>query len=200
MADFKEIDKRLNIVLTAEREDGQVIHVHSVPVVKAVFESNIRLISRTMTMMVGDDLGVGGQIRVAAGYMKEAALELDGGPDAPAGGRFQGAYAALLDEIQRLSNAWVPGPRGWEMMTLADAEGQKLLSSDQVSEVTNALVYFTAASWFNSPKERKSIYQMLSRYGVQTGSWDSTAYGASLRTSTPAASTGGTETQSSIPV
>lgn len=189
-----EIDKRLNLVLALERGEGQVNYVHSTPVARAVFQANVRLISRTMTMMVNDDLGVGGQVRVAAEYLKEAARELDG----PEGDRYQKAADAFVQEIYRLSNVWLPGERGWETMMLPDAIARKMISEDQVSEVTNILVYFTAASWFNNPKERKNIYTMLETYGAQTGSWDSTAYGRSLPISTPAASSGETATASSI--
>lgn len=180
-----KIDKRLNIVLAAPQGEG-VAYVHSVPIARETYEANHRLLTRTMVRMVTDDLGMGTMTRVALLNLRDVAREMDG----PRGDAFSQAAESLILEIRRLSNVRLQGERGWENITLDEAFTKKMLGDDALSEVLNALVFFTLASWFYRRKEREMMYEILKGYDAQIVSSSFTEFQTSLPTLMPGENTG----------
>lgn len=192
-----KIDKRLNIVLAVPQDEGSVAYVHSVPITRETYEANHRLLTRTMVRMVTDDLGMGAMTRVAMLNLRDVAREMDG----PGGEAFGKAAESLITEIRRLSNIRMAGERGWEDLPLEEAYQKKLFDDDSMSEVLNALVFFTLASWFYRPREREMMYEILKGYDAQIVSSNFTEFRVSLPTLTPAENTGvSLATQSSVAV
>lgn len=182
-----QIDKKLNLVLEIEREDGTVIHVHSTPIRKEVFASNHRVIAKTFARIYGDGLGTLAGPRVAALVMREIA-ETMGGAD------------SLFNEINRLTTVLVPSSSGWDSLPLPDAIARKLLSDDEASEVENAVAFFIVASAMHKRPELKAVMDVMHGiWGGQTVLSTSTEFAASLPTSTAVASSGETVRASSIP-
>lgn len=185
------IDKRVNLVLEVERDDGSVVHVHSVPIGRNVFESNYMFISKAMGEMYGDLSNPAGAMRIAYIHMKSMIER-----DKP---RWDNVTASLFSEIWRLTNVMMPGERGWETIPFYDVMQQKLLSDDDISEVQNFICFFTAASWVHSRRERKGMAFLMENSGGQLTSLDSTEYRNSLPTLKADGSSGVMATASSIP-
>jgi hypothetical protein len=191
-----KIDKRLNLVLEVQRDDGTSVYVHSVPIGKEVYEANFRLITRTAVGMYSDGLAPGACARIAALAMRATAKDMDGS----SGDTHRRAAESLLQEVWRLTNILMPGLRGWETVPFHNVIQEKTLDDEQVSEVQNILAFFTVVSWFHRESERTDIYQMLRIYGAQTVSSNVTEYSASLPISIPGATTGATVLPSSTPL
>jgi hypothetical protein len=137
-----QIDRKLNLVIPLRREDaGITIYVHSMPISRVIFEENFLLISRAFSMMHAAGLGQFAGPRVAAMIIKRVAVEL---------GTWEGDGGvgnALMNEIRRLTNVIVPiEGQGWQTKPFQDAISAGFLSEDEVSEVENAICFFTLAS------------------------------------------------------
>ena len=87
----------------------------------------------------------------------------------------------------------------YETVTLQEAIDRRLMSDADVSEVENAITFFIVYSAIQRRKDLAETLDGLAElWGARTSSLNSTEYAASLRTSTPAASTGAAK-PSSIP-
>jgi hypothetical protein len=193
-----KIDRRLNLVLETEAPDGTPVHVHSVPISRAIWEANYRLITKTVVTLYGDGLAPGAATRVAMLYLKDTARSMD---DAGLGQplAFNRAMTALLNEIWRLSNVlMINKSGGWEALPFQEVMDKKLLDDDTMSEVENTLVFFTLASWFHQDRERQDLYTLMKAYGAQIVSSDITEFQSSLPTWTRDGNSGATGTASSI--
>lgn len=183
------INKKLNIVIPFEGG-----HVHSTPISREIFEKYFESISKAMTSIYKGGLGTMAGPRVASLMLKKHAIE-DGcweGPD--------GVESGLMNEIKRLSNVIVPGDRGWITSPYYDAIQKELLDSDEISEVENALVFFTLASAFHKKNELPGILLGANKFwGSETTFLNSTEYANSLKTLTEAENTGEKVIHSSIP-
>jgi len=190
-----KIDKRLNLVLEVQRDDGTSVFVHSSPISEAVYEANYRLITRTAVSMYSDGLAPGACARIAALAMRATAKEMDDN----SGDTHRRAAESLMQEVWRLTNVLMPGLRGWETVPFHQVMQEQTLDGEQIREVQNILAFFTVISWFHRESERQDIYQMLKTYGAQTVSSNVTEFSSSLPISTPAGTTGVTGPVSSIP-
>jgi hypothetical protein len=171
------------------------VHVHSIPISRAVWEANYRLITKTTVAMYGDGLAPGAAMRVTVLYMRDTAKLMD---ETIGGGNFQTHAAALLAECWRLTNVMMLSSAGtWQMVPFQELLDRKQLDPDILSEVQNAIAFFTLASWFHRDKERQDIYSLMKAYGAQIISLDATGYMNSLQTSTATVSSGATATASS---
>ena len=98
----------------------------------------------------------------------------------------------LLAEIHRLAMAIVPTPRGWEPMMLDEAVRAEHLDDEDVSEVDNAIVFFSLAWRMHAKAERVPVVNQAAKlWKASTTSLNSTEFAASLPTSSEPASTGG---------
>lgn len=190
------IDERLNLVIEVKR-DGPPIYVHSMPVSREVFEANFLLVSKAFSAIYSEGLAVVAGPRVAAMMIRHVSTEMGTWEDARTG--TAGAGKAFMNEIIRLTNVAVPSEKGWETIPYQLALDKKLIDQDEASEVISAVCFFI----LNSAMMRKSevlatLEGMGSLWGTQTSRLNITEFIASLPTSTPAGSSGGT-TASSVP-
>jgi len=179
------INERLNLVVPLYGDNDQIYaYVHSSPISREVFEANFLLISKTFAAIHGEGLGEIAGPRVAAMLMRETAKRMTPRGEAS-------IELPLLDEIRRLSNVVMPGLSGWTTMPLHDAIAGRLIDSDDVAEVENALVFFTSMSAMHRKQVIAEILPGAARlWGAQTTSSDCMAFVASLPTSIPGANTG----------
>lgn len=182
-----KIDKRLNLVIEVEREDGGVMHVHHMPVSREVFEQNFELLSRSILSLYAQEMTPAACSRMVYYKIKQLAEEV------PA---FKTRGTALLLEIWRLTNVLVPTDRGFETLPFDMVmKDRSIMSEDDVAEVQNYICFFTAASWVHNREETKGMYEVLTEHGARITSSDVTAYASSLATSKPPENTGGKETE-----
>jgi len=188
-----KIDKRLNLVISVE-DDDRTVFVHSAPISREVFEANIFIISKTLSVLYEEGLTVFAGPRVAATMMKNIAIErgIWEGPN--------GVENVLMNEIRRLTNVVLPGERGWMTMPYEDAVKSGGIDAETAAEIEGNIVFFTCVSFMHKKKEIPALLQGMNEiWGSQNTSLNSTEWANSLPTSTPDASSGGTVTVSSIP-
>jgi hypothetical protein len=181
MAEVK-LNRKLDLVMNVESEDGKTIYVHSTPISREVFEDNFLSISRAFTAVYTNGLGPVTGPRVAALLLKQEAQTL---------GIWERTQQSLMAEIYRLTNVIVPSDNGWESIPFDVAKKRGILSDDKASEVENCIVYFTCASSIHLKAELTVAMEGLSTlWGAQTTSLNATEYTRSLQTLTRAESTG----------
>jgi hypothetical protein len=188
------IDKKLNLVLPVDMEDGSTVYVHSTPVLRETFERYFLVISRTQAELINSGLGWAISPRVAALMLEKVAKE-DGSWEGPTG-----VARGLLSEIVRLTNVLMLGTKGWEMVPLQEAFDKDFFSEDDGAEIKNAITFFTVASWMYPKKDQAGILNGATQlWGGQTESLDCTAFASSLPMSTETEGSSTKATQSSIP-
>jgi hypothetical protein len=180
MAEVK-LNRKLNLVMDIETGDG-IVHIHSVPISREVFEDNFLPISRAFTAVYSNGLGPVTGPRVAALLLKQEAQTL---------GVWEKTQQSLMAEIYRLTNVAAPGPGGWETMPFDVARKRGILDDEAASEVENCIVYFTCASSIHLKAELTVAKEGLSTlWGAQTTSLNATEYTRSLPILTPEETTG----------
>lgn len=189
-----KLDRRLNLVLTVEQNDGSMIYVHSTPISREVYEANFLLLTKTLAAMYEQGLSPAMCARVAGLMLKKTAAEMNQKES-------DALERNLMPEIRRLTNVILLSGKGWETVPYQEIVDRDILSRDDRAEVENHLCFFTAASWIHRKEElEKVIYPILNGSGYQTVSSSCTEFAASLPTSMPDANTGATAQVSSIPV
>jgi hypothetical protein len=167
--------------MDVETGDG-IVHVHSVPISREVFEDNFLPISRAFTAVYTNGLGPVTGPRVAALLLKQEAETL---------GVWPRTQQSLMAEIYRLTNVVAPGPSGWETMPFDVAKKRGILTDEEAAEVENCIVYFTCASSIHLKAELTVAMEGLSTlWGAQTILSNVTEYTRSLPTSTQEETTG----------
>lgn len=166
-------------------EDNIVAYVYAMPVSQEVFEVHYRVLAKTFNDIYSGGLSITAGPRVAALLLKDIAVSM---------GRWEGpggVEQGLMQEIRRLASVVVPGPAGWDTVTFQEAVQKSILSTDDVSEVENALTFFTVASRMHLRAERATVLNGAANlWGAQISSLSFTEFLNSLQTSTRAASTG----------
>jgi hypothetical protein len=187
------IDKRLNLVIPLE--DGEkTIYIHSMPISREVFEANIFIISKTLSVLYEEGLTVFAGPRVAAMMMKNIATErgIWEGPS--------GVENVLMNEIRRLSNVVLPGENGWTTVPFYDATRNGTIDPETAAEVEGQIVFFTCVSHMHRRKEIPALLHGMNEiWDSQNTSFNSTEWMNSLPTSTPEENIGATATPSLIP-
>ncbi len=174
-----KIDKALNLIVDVENEDGQIIRVHSMPLLRETFERYFLVLSKTFSAIVGEGLGAISGPRVAALMLKRIAMDM---------GEWEGVAGVengLLVEIRRLSNVIMPTDTGWQSVPFQDAIAHQYLSAEDIEEVENIIVFFI----LNSAMHRQARKQVFINAGAQlwgalTTSLSVTEYRNSLPIST----------------
>lgn len=182
-----KLDKKLNLVIPLDYADV-TYYVHSVPISREVFENYYMVIAKVFSQIHMENLSAVAGPRVAYLMLKSTAME-QGVWDGEAG-----VANGLMAEIVRLSNVIMPKDgAGWKTMPLHDVLQQKLLDEDDVSEVMNALAFFTVGSCMYPRRDQQNIQTIVSRmWGGLSVPSNCTEYAASLPTSTETASSGAT--------
>jgi len=180
-----KIDRKLNLVIPIDREDGSRLYVHSSPISMAVFESYYLVMAKTFSSIYNEGLGVTAGPRIAALVLKRVADNM---------GVWEGETGVrngLVNEMRRLTNVITPSENGWQTIPFKEAIDRGLIDEDEVSEVENALTFFTVAYRLHRKVEREAILNGASRlWGGQIESQDSTEFMRSLPTLTPTANIG----------
>ncbi len=177
-----KIDERLNLIVPLYEDEHVVGYVHSIPLLRAVFEAHWRLLSMTFSGIFSSGLGELAGPRVAALLLRDIAAkwELDA--------------ETLIQEIYRLSCLIRPGAQGWEQVPLHDAIRAKLISEEDHAEVLNALVFFTAVSAMWPRRKTLDLLPGVAKlWGAETSFSPPTAWIASLPTLNVTAPSGETE-------
>ena len=192
-----KIDRKLNLVVPIDRDDGSRIYVHSTPISLAVFEAHYLVMAKTFAAIYNEGLGVTAGPRVAAMTMKKIAENLGVWTGE------SGVENSLVNEMKRLTNVLAPSTNGWETLPYGEAVKRSVIDEDEASEVENCLCFFTVAYRLHRKTEREAILNGASRlWGGEISSLGFTEFKASLPTSTPTVNTGASPmaTASSVPV
>lgn len=190
-----KIDRKLNLIVPIDHDDGKTYYVHSTPISREVFEQNFVLLGKTFNATYAQGLGIAGP-RLVALTMKRVATEM---------GQWDAVQAGLIADIHRRSTVLVPNEVGsMEVVPWTEAVAKKLFSEDDAREVDNALCFFTLASAMHKKAEMDEVeFALKIGWGAEMSSSTPMAYAASLKTSTTEDSTGEngqeTEKRSSIP-
>jgi hypothetical protein len=176
------INKKLNLVIPLDT--GTVkIWIHSMPISREVFESNYMLLTKTLANLYANGVGSTFATRIAALSLKDVAKEMsDEGQD---------ISVNFIQEINRLTNVLMPGNNGWQTIPFVEVKNKKLIDEQLLSEVENAIVYFTVASAIHLRSELSMVYQSLkSVWNAQTSLLNVTEFANSLQTSKTSENTG----------
>lgn len=168
-----KIDEKLNLVVTVERDGGN-LYVHSAPIGLEVFERYFLVIAKTFAAIYSEGLNIVAGPRVAGMMLKKISTDLDMWGDVSGG---------LVAEIRRLSNVAIPGDDGWRTVPLQDAINKHLFDADEVAEIDGIITFFTCASVMHRAKQVRPIIEAAaSLWKAQITSLDATAFAASLPT------------------
>jgi hypothetical protein len=167
------INEALNIVMPLYDDDTQdnvIGWVHSVPIPRLMFEAHYKLLAATLHEITPQGLfGMRTATLTLRDISREKRLDADG----------------FLNEVKRLSTFAGLTAAGWETMPLDDAIQHHRISEEDEAEVLNALVVFIAASALMPRAEvRRNLPGIMSAWNARTTSLGSTAWVASLTTST----------------
>lgn len=180
----KKINRRLNLIIPVENDDGMPLWIHSTPISAEVFDTYFMPLAQTFTAIYGQGLGVLSGPRVADKLLRKVSENL---------GMWADVQKGLLAEIERLTNVLAPGERGWDTIPYCEAK-KTLLDPEDVSEVDAALVFFTVASTIPRRSETAKILDGMEIWGAQTSSSTFTEWKNSLPMWKKPVSTGETPT------
>lgn len=185
---YGKIDRRLNVVLTVTTAKGD-IHVHSIPISKAVYDAHWEVMTNAVNDMYMQRYLPPMCIRVGLKMLLKAAERLNAR---------KAVEKDLLPNIWKLTTVIMPDGQ-LIPLDVAMASGDTFDPED-LEEVKEYLVYFTSASWVHPKRELgPMLYTMLEDSGGLFGSWSATEFATSLRTSKPEENTGGSPTTPSVP-
>lgn len=169
------IDKKMNLVVPVYQDDGTTTYVHSMPISREVFEKYFLVLSKTFSAMHAEGLGFLAGPRVASLLLRQIATDM-GAWDGEAG-----VKRGLVGEMIRLTNVIAPGG----IIPMQEAVDQKVFSPDDLSEVENAITFFTVVCSMHRKNVLASILEQVAKlWGGQCTLFNCTDFAASLRTST----------------
>lgn len=191
-----KIDRNINLVLTVDRDSGPT-HVHAIPLREEVFDIYFLILSQTWADMTA----LGGEWMIRMGPRNASRMLKRRATTEGVWEGLEGVERGFLAEIRRTSSAIVGTPSGWESVPLQEALDRKYFTASDVSEVENALTFFTLGSACESPTKADSMMSaVFGLFGAQLTSLNCTAFQASLPTSTQAANIGEKVKASSMPL
>lgn len=187
-----KLSKRLNFVIPVDRGDGSIDYVHAAPIGEETFDKYFMTIGQAFSQLYSGGLGLFAGPRLAAKLIKRVAIASESweGED----GVEKGLFGAMRQRAMFVR----PGS---ENVLLEEAEAKGMISSEDVSEVENALAFFIVASSMHKRSELPVILGVVSRiWDARTSSLNATEFSASLRTSTADESSGAKAKPPPIPV
>jgi hypothetical protein len=180
-----KIDRKLNLVIPLEMDDGTTVYVHSTPIATEVFDQHFEVIAQVWNELMSGGYGAVSGPRVAAKLMRKLAVAA-GVWDGP-----MGIDAQVMNEVRRLTSVIMPRGSETPMLLLPDAVKKGVLSKEDQDVLENHLVFFTAASSMLRGQQRTAtIGVMASVWGALTTSLGSTDFAHSLPTSSETDSSG----------
>lgn len=188
------IDRKLNLVIPIERDDGSTIRAYSQPVGTPVFQLYYRIIAKAYQQLYVDDMEVIGGPKIAAltlaDIAKATVRSVEPGKQVSWWEGPDGVENGLLGEIRRLTSVLVPPTEGqpWQPIGFDLAVQRGYLDADQVMEVESALVFFTLVSLMETRARRlKMLNATAGMCGWLLTSSTLSEFRDSLKTSTVAA-------------
>jgi hypothetical protein len=187
-----KVDKKLNLVIPIYPDadmanDKPSAYVHSVPIDYETFRKYWEVLGLTFSRIFNGGLGTTAGARVAHLMLEKVAIEqkIWDGPD--------GVKAGLIPTIEQRTNVVCVGKRGWESMTLIDAQATGVISTEDADSIEAAIIFFAVVSSMQGKARLSAIMTVASIvWGVQIESLSCTEFVSSLRTATAKESSGGT--------
>ncbi len=166
-----------------------VAHVHSQPLSEEVVDLHFMTLAQTYSAIFSRGLGMVGGPAIAMRLLRTIAME--NGVWEDSNGQV-GVKNGLVEEIRRLTTVVVPNPTGgWQQVPLQVAVDGGNLSTEDRTEVENAIVFFIAASAvLNRSMRRPMLEAAAELWGAHVSSSTSTELASSLGTSTVTGSSG----------
>lgn len=182
------INRKLHLVIPLKQE-SRTVYVHSTPLDRSVMDSFFLPIAKTFAAINAEGLGILAGPKVASRLLKAVSESLKiWDSDNP---EDMTVKSGVLAEIRRLTNVFVPGPEGWQMLPLEDAVKTRIIDADDAEGVENIIVFFTVNWLMHSKEARVGVMESAAElWDAQLVSSTCTEYRDSLRTSTPAESSG----------
>lgn len=149
------IDKKLNLVLTFDMEDGSKIHVYSIPISRDVFDTYFEELGEVFIKSFGEKGNA--YLALAAPQLAYAALK----KASDARGTWEQVKAGLITEIVRLTHVVFLTENGWETLPIHIAIQRGILDEDTEREVLSSLIFFTAMQYTAPKAYRTLFFQML---------------------------------------
>lgn len=179
-----KIDRRLNLVVPIERDDGSTLYIHTAPIGEEAFRRYFLVISKTFAAIYREGLSVIAGPRIAAMMLQSVAEGM--GDDV-----WADVEQGLIGEVRRLSSAIVLTDAGWKPVMLDNALAQKQVTAEEWSEAEGAIVFFTVASSMHKRDQLPGMLKGLSDlWGTQVSSLNSTEFAQSLKILTEDETTG----------
>lgn len=178
------INKKLNLVIPMETDDGGKYFIHARPFSREAFEVNYLLFSQAFSKMIESGIQVTAGPRVAGMVLKDLAAT-QGNKE---------AYDSIISEIKRTTTVIKGGKDGFEGKNLSSAVAHGDIDDDDLAYIESTICFFilTSAMW-RGDKLAASLAFMSGLWGVQTTSLDYTDYISSLRTLTEDETSGETK-------
>lgn len=197
-----KIDRKLNLVIPVEREDGTSLWIYSTPIRREVFETYYLVLSKTFSSLMRNGLDPRSGPSVAALMLRDVATSTprDVNSNWWEGDDGVGGKAGLLAEIVRLSTCLVGTvDAGWQTLPLQEALDKKLVTDEERMEVMSLLCFFTVSSLVAPKQDRPVLVNgMAAIYQLEPTSLLFTDWANSFKTRMQDANTGENEKQSSL--
>ncbi len=188
------INKRLNLVIPIEREDGTTLYVHAMPIARETFETYYMVLAKTWNTFANNQLNHVSAPTIAYLTLRDVArqtqrlpgMSWDEGPDGISG------EMGLVANMVRMANVITPQTTDNTGATpLQIALDKGIVTEEEKHEVLNILTFFTVVS-HAAPKDMGRAFLMASSQILQMPTTYSTVmeYARFLRTSTDAATIG----------
>lgn len=194
------LTKGLHFAFEVESENHGLIQVHTAPIARATFETYYAELKAAFDACFDAETPltfVMSGPRIAYAALRAAAVKLgtweaprdkSGAPVANSGTSVQDG---LVSELVRLTTvAYASDGEGWRQLPMATAIAREILDEESHYEILGLLVFFSSASKVGPRDVVQDMMTMMEAAGKwRFGSWNSTAFVASLPTLTPAEST-----------
>lgn len=169
-----KLNRRLNLVVPIETAGG-TFYAHAAPIPTEQFAKYCRVLATTFAQIYKGGLGVVAGPRVAAMLLREVAQELD---------QLEAVETGLMTDLRRLTNILGETPSGWQTIPMEDALRNNLIDAEDVSEVENAVAFFTLAWHMHRKSERAAVLASAAViWNAQLSPLSCTDYLVSLQTS-----------------
>jgi hypothetical protein len=186
-----KISRELFFVLPIFNDDGTTSYVHAAPISAEVFERYFLIIGKAFSAIYGEGLNAIAGPRLCAMIVRKIASDMN---------QLEDVELGLLAEIRRLANVAVLGPNGWTTVPFQEAVDKQLFSKEDLSEVENALTFFTVNYVMHKKDNREALLNgALKLWSAHVESSNFTEFLTSLKTSSATANTGEKAPLSSIP-
>lgn len=188
------LDKKLNLIIPIDRDDGTRVHIYHTPISRDVYTQYFRVLNMTGTQIYADDLSFFGGPESAFLMLKEISQNTTrpNGSGSWWDGE-NGVEKGLIEEIWRKTQVLNLGPSGWDLVPfdMAIARGPKgewqsdILSEDEASEVSGSLIFFTCSVFMRqNPVISRGLLAAAALLDWQLSSLSLTDYRTFLLTST----------------